>query len=74
MWIKHNNAVYNSNYIAYIETRKTKLYAIFTNGEEAVIGSFKSPKQCNEIFFNVTNALLFESQEKPSIIIKDTRP
>lgn len=73
MWIKHNNAMYNTNHISYIETRKTKLYAIFEDGEEILIGSFKSMKQCNEIFTNITKALLFESPDNPGIIIKDTR-
>ena len=73
MWIKHNNAMYNTNYISYIEARKTKLYAIFENGEEILIGSFKSMKQCNEIFTSITKTLLFESPDNPGIIIKDTR-
>ena len=73
MWIKHNNAIYNTSYISRIDARKTKLYAIFEDGEEILIGSFKSMKQCNEILSNITKALLFESPDNPGIIIKDTR-
>ena len=76
MWIKHNNALYNSNDIAKIEiskTYKTKLRATFHDGTEVVLGEFKTVKECEDIFHSITRALLFEDKDHPGIIIKDTK-
>lgn len=73
MWIKHNNALYNSNDIAKIEVARTKLKATFHDGEEIIIGEFRATKECQDIFQSVSRALLFEDKDHPGIIIKDTK-
>ena len=73
MWIKHNNAMYNSNYISRIRQEKTKVIATFNDGEEAVIGNFRLIKEAHDIFQSVTRALLTEDKDSPGIIIRDTR-
>ena len=73
MWIKHNKALYNSNEIAKIVIARTKLKAIFKDGSEEIIGEFRCMKECEDIFRSVSQALLFENQEHPGIMIKDTK-
>ena len=73
MWIKHNNMLLNSNDISYIEQKGTKLNAKFKDGEIICIGTFKSVKNAEDIYKSVTSALLFEDENHPGIIIKDTK-
>lgn len=73
MWIKHNHALYNSNDIAKIEVKRTKLQATFHDGTTAIIGEFRATKECEDIFANVSRALLFEDNDHPGVIIKDTK-
>lgn len=73
MWIKHNNAMYNSNYISKVRQEKTKIIATFQDGEEIVIGNFRLIKEAHDIFQSVTRALLTEDKDNPGIIIRDTR-
>lgn len=73
MWIKHNNAMYNSNYICSIRQERTKIIATFKDGEEVVIGNFRLIKEAHDIFQSVTRALLTEDKDCPGIVIKDTR-
>lgn len=73
MWIKHNNAMYNSNYISKIRQVRTKVIATFQDGEEIVIGNFRLIKEAHDIFQSVTRALLTEDKDCPGIVIKDTR-
>lgn len=73
MWIKHNNAMYNSNYISKVRQEKTKIIATFQDGEEIVIGNFRLIKEAHDIFQSITRALLTEDKDNPGIIIKDTR-
>ena len=73
MWIKHNKALYNSDDIKKIEIIRTKLKATFKDGEEIIIGEFKTMKECDGIFRGITRALLFEDPDHPGIIIKDTK-
>lgn len=73
MWIKHNNALYNSNDISKIEARRTKLVATFHDGTEEIIGEFRRIKECNDIFKSVSQALLFENMDRPGIMVKDTK-
>ena len=73
MWIKHNNALYNSNDISSIKQIKTKIVARFKDGSEEVIGEFRLIKESEEIYRSITRALLFEDKENPGMIIVDTR-
>lgn len=73
MWIKHNNAMYNSNYISKIRQEKTKILATFQDGEEVVLGSFRLIQEAHDIFQSVTRALLTEDKDNPGMIIRDTR-
>lgn len=73
MWIKHNKALYNTADIKKIEARRTKLVAVFFDGEEVIIGEFRAMKECEDILRSVSQALLFEDPERPGIIIKDTK-
>lgn len=73
MWIKHNKAMYNSNDISKIEIARTKLKATFRDGEEVIIGEFKTMKEAEDIFRSVSQALLFEDKDNPGIIIRDTK-
>lgn len=73
MWIKHNNALYNSNDISKIEVARTKLKATFRDGEQVIIGEFRATKECQDIFQSISRALLFEDNDHPGIIIKDTK-
>ena len=73
MWIKHNNAMYNSNYISKIRQERTKIIATFQDGEEIVIGDFRLIKEAQNIFQSITRTLLTEDKDAPGIIIRDTR-
>ena len=73
MWIKHNNALYNSTEIVSIRVARTSLKAKFKDGSEESIGSFKNTEDAKNIFNSVTKALLFEDTNHPGIIIKDTK-
>ncbi len=73
MWIKHNKALYNSNDIKKIEVKRTKILATFNDGEEVVIGEFKTMSEAESILRNVSQSLLFENKDHPGIIIKDTK-
>lgn len=73
MWIKHNNALYNSNDISSIKQTKTKIIARFKDGSEEVIGEFRLIKESEEIYRSITRALLFEDKDHPGIIIVDTK-
>lgn len=73
MWIKHNRALYNTADIAKIEVARTKLKATFMDGTTKIIGEFRATKECEEIFANVSRALLFEDKDHPGVIIKDTK-
>lgn len=73
MWIKHNNAMYNTNYITKIKQERTKIVAEFQDGEEIVIGNFKLIKEAQNIFQSITRTLLTEDKDAPGIIIRDTR-
>ena len=73
MWIKHNNALFNSNDISKISLSRTKIIASFKDGSEEVIGSFQKMKEAEDIFRSITRALLFEDKEHPGIIIADTK-
>ena len=73
MWIKHNNALYNSTEIVSIRVVRTTLKAKFKDGTEETIGSFKDAEDAKNIFSSVTKALLFEDSNHPGVIIKDTK-
>ena len=73
MWIKHNNALYNSNDISKIKAVGTKLIATFSDGSEEVIGQFRRIKECEDVFSSVTRALIFEDPDHPGIFILDTK-
>ncbi len=73
MWIKHNNAIYNSDDISYIKQTGTKIVAKFKDGSEEIIGEFRLKKEAEEIFRSITKSLLFEDKENPGMIIVDTR-
>lgn len=73
MWIKHNNALYNTNDISKIEAKRTKLQATFMNGDVVIIGEFRAMKECQDILATISNRLLFENYENPGVIIKDTK-
>ena len=73
MWIKHNKALYNTSDMKKIEARRTKLVAVFFDGEEVVIGEFGRIKECEDILKNITQTLLFEDKDHPGLIIRDTK-
>ena len=73
MWIKHNNAMYNTNYIIDMVQEGTKIIATFKDGEKVVIGRFRRVQEAHDIFQTITRALLFEDKDAPGVIIKDTR-
>jgi hypothetical protein len=73
MWIKHNNAIYNSNDISSITQKGTKIVAKFKDGSEEIIGEFRLVKEAEEILRSITKSLLFEDKENPGMIIVDTR-
>ena len=73
MWIKHNNALYNSNYILKITNKGTKLIATFKDGTEEIIGQFKRMKECEDILSSLTRALVFEDDDHPGVFIRDTK-
>ena len=73
MWIKHNKALYNTSDMKKIEARRTKLVAVFFDGEEVIIGEFRAMKECEDILKNITQTLLFEDKDHPGIIIRDTK-
>lgn len=73
MWIKHNNAIYNSDDISFIKQKGTKIVAKFKDGSEEIIGDFRLVKEAEEIFRSITKSLLFEDKENPGMIIVDTR-
>ena len=73
MWIKHNHALFNSKDIAKIEAKRTKLYAVFSDGTQEIIGEFRATKECEDIFRSISQALLFEDKDHPGVIIRDTK-
>ena len=73
MWIKHNHALYNSDYITSIRVARTTIKARFNDGAEETIGSFKNTEDAENIFKSVTQALLFEDKNSPGVIIRDTK-
>lgn len=73
MWIKHNYALYNTNYISKVSAHGTKLIATFKDGSEEVIGQFKTTKECNDILSSVTRQLISEDPNHPGMFIKDTK-
>ena len=73
MWIKHNNAMYNTNYISRIYQDRTKVIAEFQDGEKVVIGNFRLIKEAHDIFTSISRTLLTEDKDAPGIIIRDTR-
>lgn len=74
MWIKHNNALYNSDDISEIRVYRTQIKAKFKNSNEAVVlGSFRTIQEAEHILHNIAQSLLFEDKEHPGIIIKDTK-
>lgn len=73
MWIKHNHALYNTSDISKIEAKRTKLYATFKNGDVVIIGEFRATKECQDILRSLTNSLIFEDEDHPGVIIKDTK-
>ena len=73
MWIKHNNAMYNSNYISKITQVGTKIFATFKDGETECIGQFNRVKEAQDIFQSITRTLLTEDKDCPGMIIRDTR-
>lgn len=74
MWIKHNNALYNTDDIYEIKVYRTQIRARFkTTNEAVVIGSFRTVKEAEGILRSISQSLLFEDKEHPGIIIKDTK-
>lgn len=73
MWIKHNHALYNTDDIKKIEVKRTKIIGTFFDGEEVIIGEFRTMKDAQDHLSAITRALLFEDKDHPGIIIKDTK-
>lgn len=74
MWIKHNNALYNTDDMYEIKVYRTQIKARFkTTNEVEVIGSFKTVEEAEGILRSISQSLLFEDKEHPGIIIKDTK-
>lgn len=74
MWIKHNNALYNSDDMYEIKVYRTQIKARFkTTNEVEVIGSFRTVEEAEGILRSISQSLLFEDKEHPGIIIKDTK-
>ena len=73
MWIKHNNALYNSNDISKIHVSRTAIKAKFKDGTEEIIGSFRTAEEAGHILHSITQSLLFEDKDHPGIIIRDTK-
>lgn len=74
MWIKHNNALYNTDDIYEIKVYRTQIKARFkTTNEAVVIGSFRTVEEAEGILRSISQSLLFEDKEHPGIIIKDTK-
>ena len=72
MWIKHNKTLYNTDDISKIVVARTKIKATLHNGEEIMLGEFRAQKEAEDIFQSITRALLFEDEEHPGMIIRDT--
>ena len=66
-------ALYNSDYISKLEAKRTKLVATFNDGTTATIGEFKSIEDCQAILKSATQNLLFEYEDHPGFIIRDTK-
>lgn len=74
MWIKHNNALYNTDDMYEIKVFRTQIRARFkTTNEVEVIGSFRTVEEAEGILRSISQSLLFEDKEHPGIIIKDTK-
>ena len=74
MWIKHNNALYNTDDMYEIKVYRTQIKARFkTTNEVEVIGSFRTVEEAEGILHSISQSLLFEDKEHPGIIIKDTK-
>lgn len=74
MWIKHNNALYNTDDMYEIKVYRTQIRARFkTTNEVEVIGSFRTVEEAEGILRSISQSLLFEDKEHPGIIIKDTK-
>lgn len=74
MWIKHNNALYNTDDMYEIKVYRTQIKARFkTTNEAVVIGSFRTVEEAEGILRSISQSLLFEDKEHPGIIIKDTK-
>ena len=74
MWIKHNNALYNTDDMYEIKVYRTQIKARFkTTNEVEVIGSFRTVEEAESILRSISQSLLFEDKEHPGIIIKDTK-
>lgn len=74
MWIKHNNALYNTDDMYEIKVYRTQIKARFkTTNEVEVIGSFRTVEEAEGILRSISQSLLFEDKEHPGIIIKDTK-
>lgn len=74
MWIKHNNALYNTDDIYEIKVYRTQIKARFkATNESVVIGSFRTMQEAEKILHNISQSLLFEDKDHPGIIIKDTK-
>ena len=74
MWIKHNNALYNTDDMYEIKVYRTQIKARFkTTNEVEVIGSFRTVEEAEGILQSISQSLLFEDKEHPGIIIKDTK-
>ena len=73
MWIKHNNALYNTEDMKKIEAKRTKIIATFFDGEEVILGEFRAMKEAQDYLASITRKLLAVGTDKEGIIIKDTK-
>lgn len=73
MWIKHKNALYNTEDMKKIEARRTKIIATFKDGEEVVLGEFRAMKEAQDILSSITGRLLAIGSDKEGLIIRDTK-
>ena len=73
MWIKHNNALYNTEDMKKIEAKRTKIIATFFDGEEVILGEFRATKEAGDYLSNITRKLLAAGTDNEGIIIKDTK-
>lgn len=74
MWIKHDNALYNTNDISEIWVAGAQIRAMFSsNCETKVIGQFKNKEEAGNVFQSIVKSLLFEDSAHPGMIIKSTK-